>query len=57
MAASTDEDELLAELLPHSLALAGDAGLASIAFPAISTGIFGFPSDRAARDRARHRRG
>jgi O-acetyl-ADP-ribose deacetylase (regulator of RNase III) len=44
-----DEDALLASCYAKSLALAGDAGLASIAFPAISTGIFGFPRERAAR--------
>jgi O-acetyl-ADP-ribose deacetylase (regulator of RNase III) len=43
------EDELLASCYSRSLQLAGDAGLASIAFPCISTGIFGFPRERAAR--------
>jgi O-acetyl-ADP-ribose deacetylase (regulator of RNase III) len=33
----------------RSLALAGEAGLASIAFPCISTGIFGYPLEPAAR--------
>jgi O-acetyl-ADP-ribose deacetylase (regulator of RNase III) len=42
------EDELLASCYSRSLALAGQAGLASIAFPCISTGIFGFPRERAA---------
>ena len=42
------EDALLAAAYRHSLALARDNGLASIAFPAISTGIFGFPAVRAA---------
>lgn len=42
------EDELLASCYRRSLALANEAGLASIAFPAISTGIFGFPPARAA---------
>jgi len=41
------EDVLLASCYRASLALAGDHGLASIAFPAISTGIFRFPADRA----------
>ena len=48
MAAVHGEDELLASCYQRSLELAGDAGLASIAFPCISTGIFGFPKDRAA---------
>jgi O-acetyl-ADP-ribose deacetylase (regulator of RNase III) len=43
------EDEALASCYERSLVLAGNAGLASIAFPAISTGVFGFPKDRAAR--------
>lgn len=42
------EDDLLAAAYGNALALARDNGLASIAFPAISTGIFGFPADRAA---------
>jgi O-acetyl-ADP-ribose deacetylase (regulator of RNase III) len=44
-----DEDALLSSCYRASLALARRHGLASIAFPAISTGIFGFPADRAAR--------
>lgn len=42
------EDALLASAYRNSLALAQDHGLRSIAFPAISTGIYGFPADRAA---------
>ena len=44
-----DEDELLARCYRNSLALAEKHGLRSIAFPAISTGVYGFPVDRAAR--------
>jgi O-acetyl-ADP-ribose deacetylase (regulator of RNase III) len=44
-----DEDQLLAGCYRTSLALAAEHGLASIAFPAISTGIYAFPADRAAR--------
>ena len=43
-----DEDDLLARCYRSSLALAHDHGLASIAFPTISTGIYGFPAARAA---------
>ncbi len=43
------EDELLASCYRSALALAAGHRLASIAFPAISTGIYGFPADRAAR--------
>ncbi|RME88198.1 MAG: macro domain-containing protein [Anaerolineae bacterium] len=44
-----DEDAKLAAAIRGSLALAERLGLESIAFPAISTGIFGFPKGRAAR--------
>jgi O-acetyl-ADP-ribose deacetylase len=43
------EDDLLASCYRTALKLAADRGLASIAFPAISTGVYGFPADRAAR--------
>ncbi len=46
---SANEDLLLAACYRNSLALAEAHGLKSIAFPAISTGIYGFPLDRAAR--------
>ena len=42
------EEELLASCYRVSLALAARNGLASIAFPAISTGVYGFPAERAA---------
>jgi O-acetyl-ADP-ribose deacetylase (regulator of RNase III) len=43
------EDELLASCHRVSLELAAGLGCSSVAFPAISTGAFGFPVDRAAR--------
>src|SRR5216684_3240696 len=43
------EEELLASCYRTALSLAAEAGLTSIAFPAISTGIYRFPPDRAAR--------
>jgi O-acetyl-ADP-ribose deacetylase (regulator of RNase III) len=42
------EDELLASCHRVSLELASKLGCRTIAFPAISTGAFGFPLDRAA---------
>src|SRR5262249_53878858 len=45
----SNEDELLASCYRVALALAAQHGLASIAFPAISTGVYRFPLDRAAR--------
>ena len=42
------EDELLAACYRHALALAERHGLGSVAFPAISTGAFGYPLDAAA---------
>jgi O-acetyl-ADP-ribose deacetylase (regulator of RNase III) len=44
-----NEDELLASCYRRSLEIAADHRLKTIAFPAISTGIFAFPPDRAAR--------
>lgn len=43
------EGELLASAYRSSLDLARRVGVGSIAFPAISTGIFGYPLDEAAR--------
>ncbi|MEG6507895.1 O-acetyl-ADP-ribose deacetylase [Methyloligella sp. 2.7D] len=42
------EDKALAGCYRESLRLAEENGLSSIAFPAISTGIYGFPPERAA---------
>jgi O-acetyl-ADP-ribose deacetylase len=41
--------ELLAACYRHALQLAEEAGIKSIAFPAISTGAFGYPLAEAAR--------
>ena len=43
------EDELLVSCYRNSLALARQHGVASIAFPAISTGVYRFPLERATR--------
>ena len=46
---SKDEPELLASCYRAALDLAADNQLHSIAFPAISTGVYRFPADLAAR--------
>ncbi|HET8540387.1 MAG TPA: O-acetyl-ADP-ribose deacetylase [Anaeromyxobacter sp.] len=43
------EDEALARCYRSALRLAAEAGLRSVAFPAISTGAYGFPLERATR--------
>lgn len=42
-------DKLLADCYRHALQLAEEKGLASVAFPAISTGAFGYPKQEAAK--------
>lgn len=43
------EDDALASCYARAIDLCRSQNLASIAFPAISTGVYGFPADRAAR--------
>lgn len=43
------EDDLLASCYRRAMELCGEHELTSVAFPAISTGIFRFPADRAAK--------
>ena len=43
------EADLLASCYRRSLAVADELDLTSIAFPAISTGIYGYPAEQAAR--------
>jgi putative ATPase len=45
---SAEADRLLCQAVKSSLTLAEEKKLKSIAFPAISTGIYGFPIERAA---------
>ncbi|MGB7873461.1 MAG: macro domain-containing protein [Anaerolineales bacterium] len=44
-----DEDAKLSDAVTGSLGVADELDLKSIAIPAISTGIFGFPKERAAK--------
>jgi O-acetyl-ADP-ribose deacetylase (regulator of RNase III) len=46
---AANENALLASCYRNSLALARQHSVQTIAFPAISTGVYGFPIDRAAR--------
>jgi len=45
---ASNEDDLLGSCYRAALDIAAAHGLASLAFPAISTGIYAFPPDRAA---------
>jgi len=45
---SLNEDALLVSCYRRSIEICSKHGLASVAFPAISTGIYRFPADRAA---------
>ncbi len=46
---SSGEDQALASCYARAIELCQTHGLASVAFPAISTGIYRFPAERAAR--------
>lgn len=43
-----NEDEILRQAYLNSLRLAEEYGLRTVAFPNISTGVYGFPKERAA---------
>lgn len=47
-AQTQDQSDLLADCYRNALRLATEKGCSSIAFPAISTGIFGYPFEEAA---------
>jgi O-acetyl-ADP-ribose deacetylase (regulator of RNase III) len=46
---AANERELLASCYRQSLALAAESGVTTIAFPAISCGVYGFPADQASK--------
>lgn len=43
-----DEEQQLAAAYTNSLSVAAETGLKTVAFPAISTGVYGFPKTKAA---------
>ncbi|MDE0226880.1 MAG: O-acetyl-ADP-ribose deacetylase [Gammaproteobacteria bacterium] len=45
---NSGEAEQLASCYRNALRIAGERGLATVAFPAISTGVYGYPTDEAA---------
>ncbi|MCA8980074.1 MAG: O-acetyl-ADP-ribose deacetylase [Planctomycetes bacterium] len=45
---SASEPELLAACHAHAIALAAEHGIKSLAFPAISCGVYGYPPEKAA---------
>jgi O-acetyl-ADP-ribose deacetylase (regulator of RNase III) len=47
--AAMDRSELLASCYRESLRLAAELGAATVAFPAVSAGVYGWPLDDAAR--------
>ena len=49
MAVMSPADRLLADCYRNALRLAEEQGLESVAFPALSTGAFGYPLAEAAR--------
>jgi O-acetyl-ADP-ribose deacetylase (regulator of RNase III) len=44
-----EKEEQLADCYRNSLRLAEERGLKAVAFPAISTGVYGYPADEAAK--------
>jgi O-acetyl-ADP-ribose deacetylase len=46
---SRGEDGILASCYRRSLQVVGELGARSVAFPAIATGVYGFPPDQAAK--------
>ncbi len=54
---SDGEDEILASCYRRSVSVAAELGARTIAFPAISTGVYGFPPPRAAEIAVRTLRG
>lgn len=46
---SWDEERLLSSCYYNSLKIAADRGFTSVAFPSISTGVYGYPVEKAAK--------